>query len=83
MYQNYPNPFNPRTDFRFQIADWGFVSFKVFDVLGREVATITQEKLMPGTYTKHWDASGMTSGVYFYRLRAGRFTETKKMLIIR
>jgi hypothetical protein len=66
--QNYPNPFNPRTHFRFAIAGLGFVTLKVYDVLGREVATLVNELKEPGEYSVEWDASRMSSGVYFYRL---------------
>ncbi len=81
--QNYPNPFNPITVIRFEIRDAGFVALKLFDVLGREVATIVNEKLEPGEYTRTWDASKVPSGVYFYRLSAGTFIDTKKMLLLR
>jgi subtilisin family serine protease len=81
LEQNYPNPFNPMTSFEFQVASFEFVSLKVHDVLGREVATLADEKRMPGIYRVQWDASGLPSGVYFYRLQAGNFTETKKMIL--
>ena len=93
--QNYPNPFNPTTKFGFGISDLarlpsspdqggqGFVSIKVFDVLGREVATLVNEARQPGTYTVTWDASGMASGVYFYRLQTSGSIVTKKMLLLR
>jgi hypothetical protein len=61
----------------------GFVSLKVFDVLGREVARIVNEERQPGEYTERWDASGMPSGVYYYRLRAGAYSETRRMLLVR
>jgi len=89
LAQNYPNPFNPTTNFEFGISDLGFVSLKVFDVLGREVATLVNEERQPGIYRVTWDASKMPSGVYFYTLRAGDastrsargFVETKKMIL--
>ncbi len=81
--QNYPNPFNPVTRIRFEIRDAGFVVLKVFDVLGREVATIVNEELEPGEYTRTWDASRVPSGVYYYKLSAGTYTEARKMLILR
>jgi hypothetical protein len=68
LYQNYPNPFNPTTEINFQIAKDGFVNLKIYDVLGREVATIVSEKLQPGYYSRQWDASAMPTGIYFYRL---------------
>ena len=68
LYQNYPNPFNPTTEIGFQIAKAGFVRLRVYDVLGREVATIIGERLEPGYYSRQWNASAVPSGVYFYRL---------------
>jgi hypothetical protein len=81
LEQNYPNPFNPTTNFEFRVSDFEFVSLKVFDVLGKEVATLVNEVRPSGTYTVRWDGSRLPSGVYFYRLRMGGFTETKKMLL--
>ena len=81
--QNYPNPFNPTTSYSFQVSDFGFVSLKVFDVLGREVVTIVSEQLQPGEYTRTWDANGAASGVYFYRLVSGKFSETRKMILLK
>jgi len=88
--QNHPNPFNPTTNFRFTISDFSegipterFVSLNIYDVLGREVATLVNEELNAGTYTVQWDASGFPSGIYFYRLNAGNFVETKKMLMLK
>ncbi len=81
LSQNYPNPFNPSTNFELRVASSEFVSVKVLDVLGREVATLVNEQRQPGTYSVRWSASGLPSGVYFYRLRAGEFVETKKMIL--
>ncbi len=83
LMQNHPNPFNPTTNFRFTISDLRFVSLNIYDVLGREVATLMNEKLNAGAYTVQWDASGFPSGIYFYRLNAGNFVETKKMLMVK
>ncbi len=83
LYQNCPNPFNPTTEFRFTIGEFRFVSLKVYDVLGRELVTLMDEKKTAGSYTIRWDASRYPSGVYFYRLRAGGFAETKKMVLLR
>jgi hypothetical protein len=83
LSQNYPNPFNPTTNIRFRIADRGFVSLKVYDVAGREVTTLVAENLIPGSYEYTWDARGLASGVYFYRIEAGNFTKSRKMLLIR
>ncbi|HTR82209.1 MAG TPA: T9SS type A sorting domain-containing protein [Bacteroidota bacterium] len=83
LLQNYPNPFNPTTNLRFTIADFRFVSLKIFDALGREVAILVNETKKPGQYTVQWDGSGAASGVYFYTLRAGSFIQTKKMVLIK
>jgi photosystem II stability/assembly factor-like uncharacterized protein len=83
LSQNYPNPFNPTTSIGFRIADYGFVSLKVVDVLGREVATLVNEVKSPGKYEAQFDASNLSSGVYFYQLRTGKLVSTKKMLLIR
>lgn len=83
LLQNYPNPFNPATTISFTLPSRSFVSLKVFDGLGREVATIVSGEMSAGSYSKQWDASGLPSGVYFYRLQAGSFTETKKLILLR
>ncbi len=83
LEQNYPNPFNPETEIRFQISEISHVTLKVFDVLGREVATLVNEKLNPGVYEAPFGAASLASGMYLYRLEAGSFVETKKMLLLR
>ena len=83
LAQNYPNPFNPVTKIKFDIPKTGFVSLTVFDNLGREISALINENLNPGTYEADWDASNYASGVYFYRLEAGSFIETKKMLLVK
>ena len=83
LEQNYPNPFNPTTNIGFQVSGFGFVSLKVYDILGREVATLVNEKKPAGKYSVIWNPSSMSSGVYFYRLEAGSFVETKKLLLLR
>ena len=83
LSQNYPNPFNPTTRISFKVASYKVIKLQVFDILGKEVATLVNEKLQPGTYEATFDASAFTSGVYFYRLNAGDFSETKKMLMIK
>jgi spore coat protein CotH/photosystem II stability/assembly factor-like uncharacterized protein len=84
LYQNFPNPFNPTTHFGFRISGFGFVNLKVYDLLGREVATLVNEVKQPGEYTVRWDASNLSSGVYFYRLTVGdKFAETKKLLLLK
>ncbi len=81
LFQNYPNPFNPSTTIQFHIANRELVSLTVFDILGREVSTLVNEHLAPGVYTIKWNAAQLSSGVYFYRLQAGNFVQTKKLLL--
>ena len=81
--QNYPNPFNPATVLPFNLPVRSFVSLKVFDSLGRKVATIVSEELPAGDYSRRWNAANMSSGVYYYRLQASSFVETKKLLLVR
>jgi len=83
LKQNYPNPFNGISNFEFGIANLEYVSLRVYDILGREVATIVNEKLNPGIYHRQWDAAGLSSGVYFYKLQAGHFSETRKLMLLR
>jgi hypothetical protein len=83
LSQNYPNPFNPATNMEFQVPSSQFVELKVYDVLGREVATLVNGQLSPGAYRVRWDAKEQPSGVYFYRLSAGSFVETRKMVLMR
>jgi len=82
LLQNYPNPFNPSTEISFSIPQSGVVSLKVFDVLGREVATLVNGEQESGTHIVQWDAKDMASGVYLYTLRAGSYTQTRKMMLI-
>lgn len=81
--QNFPNPFNPTTSITYQLSKVSFVSLKVFDILGREVATLADEVRQPGRYTAVWDARNAASGIYFCRLMAGAYTSVKKMILLR
>jgi len=81
LEQNFPNPFNPTTTIGFRISEFGFVSLKVYNVLGQEVAKLVNEVKKPGAYMVQWDAREQASGVYFYRLLAGDFVATKKLLL--
>ncbi len=81
LEQNYPNPFNPTTNFGFRIVNFGLVTLKVFDVLGREVETLINESLLPGSYETTFDATGLASGVYIYRLTSGNRSLSRKLLI--
>jgi len=83
LFQNYPNPFNPSTVFSFQLPFSGRVKLSVFDVLGRELVTLMDEVKAAGTYNVSWNASGLTSGVYFYRLQAGIFSTVKKAILLK
>jgi len=95
LLQNYPNPFNPMTDIGYQlpaingshgqagITDYGFVKLAVYDMLGREVATLVNAEKQPGSYTVTWDATGVASGVYFYRLTAGNFVAMRKLIVVK
>jgi len=83
LTQNYPNPFNPITNIEFSIPNAGITKLVIYDALGREVETLVNSELNPGTYSAVWDASKYNSGVYFYRLTTGNFTETKKMILVK
>jgi len=83
LSQNYPNPFNPETNFRFSIPERSYVKLKVFNSLGIEIETLLEKDLSPAVYEVNWNASKYPSGVYFYRIEIGTFTETKKMMLIK
>ncbi|MBI5022129.1 MAG: T9SS type A sorting domain-containing protein [Ignavibacteriales bacterium] len=83
LFSNYPNPFNPATNIQFSIANSQLTILKVFDMLGREVATLVNEMKQPGVYSVTWDASQYSSGIYYYRLQAGNFVETKKLILMK
>ena len=83
LSQNYPNPFNPMTKIKFDIHKASNVNITVFDVLGRHITTLVNEKLGAGTYETEWNANNMPGGVYFYRIEADDFSETKKMILVK
>jgi hypothetical protein len=83
LSQNYPNPFNPTTNFEFSIPNAEFVNLTIYDAMGRVVEILHNGELKPGIYEADWNASNFTSGVYFYKLSAGSFTETKKMVLVK
>jgi hypothetical protein len=83
LYQNYPNPFNPVTTISFQLPNRSFVSLKVYDVLGNEVKTLIEKEKSAGQYEIEFDGNELTSGIYFYQLIAGDYTETKKMVLLK
>lgn len=82
LYQNFPNPFNPATRIEYQLPTTCHVSLKVFDLLGREVATLVNQSQPPGKHQASWDAGNSPSGVYLYRLSAGSYMTTRKMLLV-
>ena len=83
IYQNYPNPFNPNTTIEYYIPEFSFITLKIYDVLGNEIATLVSEEKSIGSYAVEFDASRLPSGIYFYRLQAGSFIGTKKMVLIK
>ena len=83
LSQNYPNPFNPRTNFRFEIPKESYTKLIVYDMIGREVGILVNEKLQPGKYEMEWDAGNYASGVYFYKFISGDYTDTKKMVLMK
>ena len=83
LEHNYPNPFNPSTTIQFSITRSASTQLTIYDLLGREVATLVNEAMAPGTYKVRWDANAVASGIYFYRLRSGEYTETKRMLLLK
>ncbi|MEO8168305.1 MAG: T9SS type A sorting domain-containing protein, partial [bacterium] len=83
LNQNYPNPFNPVTTIQFSITSAELANLKIFDMLGREVATLVNEVKQPGIYRVQWDANNFPSGMYFYKLTTERFSETRKLTLVR
>jgi aminopeptidase N len=83
LEQNYPNPFNPTTTIRYELPASAFTTLQIFDVLGREVQTLVRARQEAGRYTINFDARHLPSGIYFYRLQSGKFSETKKMTLLK
>ena len=83
LSQNYPNPFNPVTEISFNLPEQAYARLQVFNILGQEIAVLVDQQLPAGDYTFPWNAGGLASGVYFYRLQAGDFVETKKMILVK
>ena len=83
LAQNYPNPFNPTTSISYSIPKAGHVSLKVYDLLGREVATLVDEEKISGSYQVSFNAANLSSGVYFYRLQSNSFDETRKLILLK
>jgi photosystem II stability/assembly factor-like uncharacterized protein len=83
LSQNYPNPFNPSTTIKFSISQAGLVTLKVYDILGRQVATLVNEEKPAGSYEVEFNPARLSSGIYFYSIRSGNFSETKKMIFMK
>ncbi len=83
LSQNYPNPFNPSTSIEFDVVQTADVNISVFDILGKELEVLVNEKLQPGSYKTEWNGAGYSSGVYFYRMKSGNFSQTKQMMLIK
>jgi hypothetical protein len=83
LERNYPNPFNPSTKIKYQLVQTGFISLKVFDVLGNEIAQLVNEEQAIGIHTIEFNAANLPSGIYFYRLASNNFTQTKKMILLK
>ena len=83
LAQNYPNPFNPSTKIKYSIPQLSQVTLKIFNALGEEIATLVNEEKVAGYYSVEFNAATLPSGVYFYRIQAGEFVQTKKMILIK
>jgi hypothetical protein len=83
LHQNYPNPFNPTTAISYQLSAVSKIKLVIYDLLGREIAVLVDETKAPGSYAVTFDGAGLASGVYLYRMQAGSFTETKRLLLLR
>ncbi|MEJ2617082.1 MAG: T9SS type A sorting domain-containing protein [Ignavibacteriaceae bacterium] len=83
LSQNYPNPFNPTTTINYSIPKVGFVTLKVYDILGREIVSLVNDEKQPGEYSVKFDGTGFSSGIYFYKLQAGEFISTKKFILMK
>lgn len=83
LQQNYPNPFNPSTNIQYSISTTQFVTIKVYDILGNEIATLVNDYKPAGTYEVTFNASKLSSGIYFYKLQSGNFVQTRKMILLK
>lgn len=83
LMQNYPNPFNPSTTIRYSIPKESFVTIKVYDIIGREIATLVNERKAAGNHSVKFNASNFSSGAYIYRIQSGGFTDTKKLILLK
>jgi flagellar hook assembly protein FlgD len=83
LYQNYPNPFNPVTKIKFDVPSESNVNITIYNTLGKEISSIVNKKMTQGSYEVNWDASNYPSGIYYYRLSAGNYTFTQKMILLK
>jgi len=83
LYDNYPNPFNPSTSIKYSLPEANFTTLKIFDALGNEVAVLVDELKSAGTYQIEFNATTLSSGIYYYTIQAGSFNETKKMILMK
>ena len=83
LYQNYPNPFNPSTKIKYSIPELSFVTIKIYDILGNEIATLVGQEQPVGYYYVDFYLPSISSGIYFYQLRAGSYVQTKKMIMLK
>ena len=83
LFQNYPNPFNPSTNISYQLPESVFVTLKVYDVLGKEVKILVNERQNAGNHSVRFNASDLPNGVYFYKIEAGTYRSTKKFLLVK
>ena len=83
LYENYPNPFNPETIIKYEIAEYSLINITLFDILGNKIETLLSEEKPAGVYTLEFNAANLPSGIYFYRISAGPFVKTKKMMLLK
>ena len=83
LSQNYPNPFNPTTSIEFSIPKTEFVTLKIYNVLGQEVEKLVSKRVTPGSYKYIWDAGHLASGIYYFKLEAGGFIQSKKLILMK
>jgi flagellar hook assembly protein FlgD len=83
LFQNYPNPFNPVTNIEYRVSNYGKVELSVYNILGQKVATLVDKKQPVGSYQVQWDATGLATGVYVYKLKTSQSQQVKKMIMIK
>lgn len=83
LYANYPNPFNPSTKIRYAIPQTSFTTLKIYSITGKEVATLINEEKTPGVYEVNFNAAGLSSGVYIYKLQSGKFSDVREMVLLK